>query len=91
MKIAGVYVCDGCKTGEDLAKSAKYFLDSANAKEINDNELKKGLRASVKSLKNAQIWEFGAEKDPEHVPEWTTKQRLYKSGSVSSSAKSSKD
>ena len=91
MKIAGVYVCDGCKTGEDLAKSAKYFLDPANAKEINESELKKSLRVGVKSLKNAQIWDFDAEKDTEHVPEWTTKQRLYKSGSVSSSAKSSKD
>ena len=43
MKIAGVYVCGGCKTGEDLAKSAKYFLDPANAKEINESELDKEI------------------------------------------------
>ena len=70
--VGGCGVCAKCGRGAETAKTRAGLLDRAA-----ETELEKSLKRNAESLRIASnVWGFGLETEPDHVPTWTKRQRL---------------
>ena len=69
--VGGCPVCTKCGRGAETAKTRAGLLDRAA-----ETELEKNLKRNAESLWIANVWGFGEEANPDHIPAWTKKRRL---------------
>ena len=70
--VGGFRVCTKCGREAEIAETRAGILDRAAG-----SNLDKGLKRNAESLRIASnVWGFGLETDPNHVPTWTKRQRL---------------
>ena len=80
--VGGFHVCTRCGRGAEVAKTCTKILDHVTQKakkegETELTELEKSLKRNAESLQVANnVWGFGIEADPDHVPAWTKRRRL---------------
>jgi hypothetical protein len=79
--VSGCLVCTQCGRGKKIAETCtknQDIITLAKEKGVGElTELQRCLKCGAESLRIANnVWGFGKEADPEHVPAWTKRQRL---------------
>jgi len=79
--VSGCLVCTKCGRGKKIAETCTKNQDTitlAKEKGVGElTELQRCLKRGAESLRIANnVWGFGKEAGPDHVPAWTKRQRL---------------